>query len=322
MIGDQRLRDLERAARQGDLAAAYGAMAEIVRRHGPRAALRFGLEVTRGRVGDHPPLEQLAVELAPSLVEATEQTSLESASDEDLQIVYELYPRLYGDTAAELRPLNNDLRYERVGREINRRMPDLPVMVRVWQDPAEDRRRLRLGEAERFWIDNHREYDLDKAEGIIRELGGKIAPRSRSWGEWSGQPSVVFSGVPPREVERALNVLPGNFRVLPKTWGGDALPELRHPPTLLLLFPTEFAAPPDECESVFWREVVPGGWDLADHGAADAYSIIRDTRPATPEQAAPAISTYQVQTGRRLRLYARMQSSFRRLRQQQARGLR
>lgn len=321
MIGDGRIRSLERAARGGDLSSAYQAITEITRHGGERSAIEFGLEVTAGSISKHPPLERALMAIAPGLVEATEPTNLERASDEDLRLVAELHHRLFGDAAPELRQLADLVRYANVTREIGRRLPVLPVMVRVWQEPSEDRRRLRAGETERFWINNHRDYPLDEAERVVRELGGRVAPRSRAWGDKHRSPVVVFSGVRPRDVDRALSFLPGMCMARQKTWGGDALPELRQPPTLLLLFPTEFAAPPDDCDSIFWQQV-RGAWSLSDPGPADPIAIVRDTRPATPDQAAPAISAYQADTGRRLRLYTRMQSEFRRLRQQQANRLR
>lgn len=240
---------------------------------------------------------------------------LSRVSDSDLDLIVRLG---LGGRAGE----------EAARREAGRRQPPLPTIIRAWD--LEQNRRRRPGEGERFCVAPgarrgprpwHEVGDpLDAIEAALRAAGARIAARSRENG-WVNQPeTVVFSGLEPQEAERVLRDAGISVTgVEPKTWGGDALPEHRRSPDLILLFPTEFCAPPDDCDSVDWSEQ-NGRWALGEYGCADYRAVMERTRTATPEEYAPAVSAYEAENGRRLRVYTRSRYEFDRQRQQRARG--
>ena len=228
---------------------------------------------------------------------------LAGVSDDDLALIVEFVP--HGREAA--------------GREQARRMPPLPVVIRAWD--SEERRRTRTGEGARLWVRPYstRPLDLGRAEAVLRVAGARIAPRSTEWGQ-SNRPEVtVFSGLESRRAENLLRDAGLDVAgVLPKTWGGDAAAEHRISPDLMLLFPTEPCAPPDDCVYFSW-EHTGHGW-ARDYGCADYQNIVSGTRAATPEEYAPAVAAYEAENGRRLRVYARARWEFHDQRRMSMRG--
>lgn len=239
---------------------------------------------------------------ARSMWGSTLTADLTTLSDTDLQLLQVL---------GELPPVTSETseRLDAIGREIERRKPPLPVIVRAWEDPTERRRRLRPGETERFWV-RGRLYDPPShIEGILRRAGARIAPRSKEYGELHRPEVVVFSGLTPFAAQEAMRHAGLYLFVEPKTWGGDALPELRQSPSLIFLFPTEFCAPPDECDSVMW-ERDRGRWRFGSWECANYRAVTDRTRAATDEEVAPAIAAFSEEFGRRLRVYARSKLEF------------
>lgn len=234
---------------------------------------------------------------------------LSRASDSDLRLLSRLglFGHAFGRDAVE--------------REIGRRQPPLPTIIRAWD--LEQNRRRRPGEGERFWVrpwTSSRGLDLDATEAALRAAGARIAARSYE-DAWPNQPEiVVFSGLEPRVAVRALRDAGIDVAGAgPKTWGGDALPERRVSPNLLLLFPTEFCAPPDDCDSATWERGSRGNWTLGDYGCANYRSVLEGTRTATPEEYAPAVAAYEAENGRRLRVYTRSRYEFDRQRRERRR---
>lgn len=239
---------------------------------------------------------------ARSMWDSSLTADLTTLSDTDLQLLQVLgeLPPVTGETGERL---------DAIGREIERRKPPLPVIVRAWEDPSEQRRRLRPGETERFWV-RGRLYDPpSRIEGILRRAGARIAPRSKEYGELHRPEVVVFSGLTPFAAQEAIRHAGLYLFVEPKTWGGDALPELRQSPSLIFLFPTEFCAPPDECDSVMW-ERDRGRWRFGSWECANYRAVTDRTRAATDEEVAPAVAAFSEEFGRRLRVYARSKLEF------------
>ncbi len=238
-----------------------------------------------------------------SIIEPTLRSRLSDLSSADLSDI-ELYTALGSG--------NTRLWWE-AQRELGRRLDPLPVVIRAWEDPSEQKRRRRQGEGERYWIRQYDSYplDLSRAENILRRAGARIASRSKEYGERHRQMTVVFSGIEPHVAERILRDdgihLAG---VEPKTWGGDATPDHRQPPNLIMLFPTEASAPPDLCDSVEcrWdgRERV---WRFGSVACAD-YGLVYETRAATRDEYVDAVAAYEREFGRRLVVYTRARYEF------------
>jgi hypothetical protein len=282
-------------------------------------------ELRLGRYPPEPPPSKPFGPSGPTL--RNERRDVRRNSDERLRMLERRWRASPTDEHAlssyvnELERLGHHSEVEGVVREAETAKPPLPVVIRAWEDPAEQHRRLRQGEERRFWVRQYTSYrfDPDRAEEDLRGAGARIAPRSREFGELHLTPTTVFSGLAPGVAESELRSRGHQFAgIQVKTWGGDALPEDRRSPSLILLFPTEFCAPIDDCDSVMWEEK-RGRWSLGGYECAHYGGIVSRTRSATRDEYEPAVEAYEAEHGRRLRVYTRSRYEFDRMRRESRR---